>query len=93
MPQEALEIALETGLSVRGRVVGYAGRDGFDLWVGVRWRGPERWTQVGEDGSFDLRGLPPGTYELLWQRAGRKAGFGRSGEAGGPALELRLPGR
>jgi hypothetical protein len=92
VPDDDLKVALKKGLSVKGSVPGYAGRKGFDLWIGVTWRGPERWTQVQEDGSFVLRGLPPGSYALSWQSAGKKIALDRTVEAGAPAIEVRVPG-
>lgn len=93
LPQQALRVTLRQGRRLGGRVVGYSGRNGFDLHVGLTWRGPTRWATVQEDGSFSIKGLPPGRYGLMWARGAETGIIDREVSTSEPAIELVLPAK
>ena len=82
---------LREGLSVGGRVVGYEGRGGFDLYVAFTWRGPTRYAQVVDDGTFRMVGLPPGSYRLGYWRGDLRADLNLEIEAGNEEFEVIVP--
>jgi RNA polymerase sigma-70 factor (ECF subfamily) len=91
LPDESLSIDLREGLPLRGRVRGYTGRQGFSLYLALTWRGPSISVEVADDGTFSVDGLPPGTYGLQWQRAGKQGDLDTVVEAGNTEVELVLP--
>ena len=91
LPDESLVIHLQEGLTVEGSIRGFVGRQGFDLYLSFLWRGPTIHAQVQEDGSFRVTGLPPGIYQLRWERAGQSGEVDRQVQAGESGVEIVLP--
>ncbi|MHC4974844.1 MAG: carboxypeptidase regulatory-like domain-containing protein [Planctomycetota bacterium] len=68
----AVTLRLQAPLAIRGRIVDLAGRvirpDGFQVWVNARQG--QTWLRggnVASDGTFEIKGLPPGTVTLqVW---------------------------
>jgi hypothetical protein len=90
-PDETMVVAMKDGAAVRGRVAGYTGHQGFELWIHVVWDGPARGVPIGDDGTFSIPGLPAGAYGLQWQEGERRGTFDLSAEAGGASVELPRP--
>jgi hypothetical protein len=88
-----LKVALQPAHVLKGRVAGYTGRHGFDLYVGLTWRGPTRWGMVQDDGSFSVTGLPPGTYGVMWWRGDVRKATEQVIETGGAAIDVALPAK
>jgi len=91
LPAEDLIIELQRGLTLRGRVRDYEGRHGFGLWLYFTWRGPTIPVEVGDDGTFTVTGLPPGTYGVRWHRAGKEGDLELEVEAGSQEVEVVVP--
>lgn len=72
--RESIELVLEPGHFVEGKVVDTAGRLLHRAWVGVDAlgfdSGPFPWTYTGRDGRFRLDGLPPTFGGLAAAKAG-----------------------
>jgi protocatechuate 3,4-dioxygenase beta subunit len=68
----AVTLRLQPPLVIRGRVVDTAGDliepAGFQMWVSARQgKSYLRGTSVSSDGTFEIKGLPPGTVTLqVW---------------------------
>jgi len=66
-----LEWEVDPGLSIRGIVVGPTGDPVDNVFVGARMKGGDprgqrtsAWSATEDDGTFEIKGLLPGTYEL-----------------------------
>jgi hypothetical protein len=91
LPAKDVSIELRRGRSIRGRIRDYPGRHGFGLWLYFTWRGPSIPIEVEDDGAFTVTGLPPGSYGVRWQRAGKAGDLDLEIEAGNEAVEVLLP--
>ena len=91
LPAEDVSIELRPGRTIRGVIREYQGRHGFGLWLHFTWRGPSISVEVDDDGTFTVTGLPPGTYGVRWQRAGKQGDLDLEVEAGNEEVEVILP--
>jgi hypothetical protein len=65
-----LEIALEPGVSVRGRITGEGGTPLPEAWVELALDGHEASARADEDGAYELQALPAGETQLVFQSEG-----------------------
>ncbi|MDJ0975012.1 MAG: carboxypeptidase regulatory-like domain-containing protein [Planctomycetota bacterium] len=59
-----LVLRLKRGESISGRVTVEGSDPGMKIWVQCTAPGMSTWSQSEEDGSFEVKGLPPGRYTL-----------------------------